>query len=126
MKNIINYLPYIVVLIAQFLINNYTAIILFTILIGFIAAFKIERKKVFLKCFIIGLILFTIVFLIYKARVEYINGLFINLGLSGAFIYVFFPLFNALNTAILFFLGYKIGTLVDDRRLLKRNKIMSS
>ncbi|TRX31767.1 hypothetical protein FNW52_18310 [Flavobacterium sp. ZT3R18] len=123
MKNILNYLPYIVVLLAQFLINNYTIILLITILTGFIAAFKIEHKRVFLKCFIIGFVVFTIVFLIYESRVAYVKDLFVNLGLSGLFIYVLFPLFNALNTAILFFFGYKIGTLVLERKLARASQI---
>jgi hypothetical protein len=118
MKNLLNYLPYIVVLIAPFLINNYTIILISTILIGFIAAFKIERKKVFLKCFIIGIVVFTIVFLIYQSRVDYVKGLLVNLGLSSVFIFVLFPLFNALNTAILFFFGYKMGVLFYDRKLI--------
>ncbi|WP_428231974.1 hypothetical protein [Flavobacterium sp.] len=121
MKNILNYLPYIVVLIAQFLINNYTIILIFTILAGFIAAFKIEHKNVFWKCFIMGIIVFTTVFLIYESRVDYLKGLFVNMGLSSGFIYVFFPLFNALNTAILFFFGYKIGALMYGRKSLVRN-----
>jgi hypothetical protein len=123
MKKILNYLPYIVVLLAQFFINNYTIIVLFTILTGFIAAFKIEHKRVFLKCFIIGVIVFTIVFLIYESRVEYVKDLLVNLGLSSLFIYVFFPVFNALNTAILFFFGYKIGTLVLERKLARASHV---
>ncbi|OHT45874.1 hypothetical protein [Flavobacterium tructae] len=117
MKNILNYLPYVVVLLAQFLINNYTVILILTIVTGFIAAFKIENKRVFLKCFLIGLVVATTVFLIYESRVEYVKELFVNIGLSSLFIYVLFPLFNALNTAILFFFGYKIGTLVLERKL---------
>jgi hypothetical protein len=117
MKNILNYLPYVVVLLAQFLINNYTIILILTIVTGFIAAFKIENKRVFLKCFLIGLVVATTVFLIYESRVEYVKELLVNIGLSSLFIYVLFPLFNALNTAILFFFGYKIGTLVLERKL---------
>ncbi|WP_374175244.1 hypothetical protein [Flavobacterium tructae] len=119
MKNILNYLPYIIVLLAQFLINNYTIILIFTILTGFVAAFKIENKRVFLKCFLIGLVVCTTVFLIYESRIGYIKDLIVNLGLSSLFIYVFLPLFNALNTAILFFFGYKIGTLVLERKLTR-------
>ncbi|BFM44001.1 hypothetical protein CFS9_26420 [Flavobacterium sp. CFS9] len=117
MKNILNYLPYIVVLLAQFLINNYTVILILTIVTGFIAGFKIENKSVFLKCFLIGLVVSTTVFLIYESRVEYVKELLVNIGLSSLFIYVLFPLFNALNTAILFFFGYKIGTLILERKL---------
>lgn len=117
MKNILNYLPYVVVLLAQFLINNYTVILILTIVTGFIAAFKIENKRVFLKCFLIGLVVATTVFLIYESRVEYVKELLANIGLPSLFIYVLFPLFNALNTAILFFFGYKIGTLVLERKL---------
>lgn len=119
MKNLLNYLPYVVVLLAQFLINNYTIILLITILTGFVAAFKIEHKRVFLKCFLLGVVVFTTVFLIFESRVAYVNDLLVNLGLPGFFIYVFFPLFNALNTAILFFFGYKIGTLILEKKLAK-------
>lgn len=116
MKNILNYLPYIVVLIAQFLINNYSIILITTILIGFIAAFTIERKRVFLKSFLIAIVVFTTVFLIYQSRIEYLKGILENLGLSSVLIYVLFPLFNALNTAILFLIGYKIGVLFNERK----------
>lgn len=116
MKNILNYLPFVVALLAQFLINNYTVIVLFTILTGFVAAFRIERKRVFLKSFLTGVVVLTIVFLVYQSRVEYLKGLLVNLELPSVLIYVFFPLFNALNTAILFFFGYKIGTFVLERR----------
>lgn len=126
MKKILNYLPFLVVLIAQLLIDNYTILLIFTILTGFIAAFKIERKRVFLKNFIIGLVVFTAVFLIYESRVEYVKSLFVNLGLSSVLIYVLFPLFNALNTAILFAFGFKIGVLVADRKLGKNNQVLTS
>ncbi|OXB23739.1 hypothetical protein B0A80_09765 [Flavobacterium tructae] len=122
MKNILNYLPYIVVLLAQFLINNYTVILILTIVTGFIAAFKIENKRVFLKCFLIGLVVATTVFLIYESRVEYVKDLLVNLGLSSLFIYVVFPLFSALNTAILFFFGFKIGTLILERKLTRASQ----
>ncbi|MFH7014646.1 hypothetical protein [Flavobacterium sp. FlaQc-47] len=119
MKNIFNYAPYVFVLIIQFLINNYTIILISTILIGFVAAFKIERKKVFLKSFIIGIVVFTTVFFIYESRIEYVKTLIVNLGLPNVLIYVFFPLFNALNTSILFFFGYKIGVFIRDEKLEK-------
>ncbi|WP_264529214.1 hypothetical protein [Flavobacterium sp. N502540] len=123
MKNILNYLPYIVVLLAQFLINNYTVILLITILTGFIAAFKMEHQRVFFKSFIIGLVVFTIIFLIYQSRVEYVKDLLVNLGLPSLFIYVFFPLFSALNTAILFFIGYKTGRLILERKLVRASQV---
>jgi hypothetical protein len=119
MKNILNYLPYIVVLLAQFFINNYNIIVILTILTGFVAAFKIENKRVFLKSFLVGLVAFTIVFFIYESRVEYVKDLLVNIGLPGLFIYVLFPLFSALNTAILFFIGYKTGRLVLERKLAR-------
>ncbi|MEP0264428.1 hypothetical protein [Dokdonia sp.] len=122
MKKILNYLPYIVVLIIQFLIDNYTIILISIILIGFIASFKIERKKVFLKSFVIAFIVFATIFLMYQSRVDYIKDLLVNLGLSSAFIYVFFPLLNALNTAILFFFGYKIGTLFTKKKGMSKEQ----
>jgi hypothetical protein len=122
MKNILNYLPYIVVLLAQFFINNYNIIVILTILTGFVAAFKIENKRVFLKSFLVGLVAFTIVFFIYESRVEYVKDLLVNIGLPGLFIYVLFPLFSALNTAILFFIGYKTGRLVLERKLARASQ----
>lgn len=121
MKKILNYLPFIVVLIPQFLINNYIIILLFTILIGFLSFFTIERKRVFLKCFLFGIAVFTTVFLIYESRVDYVNGLLINLGLSRLFIYVVFPVFSALNTTILFFFGYKTAQLFFDKKSVTEN-----
>ncbi|WP_291286632.1 hypothetical protein [Flavobacterium sp.] len=122
MKNILNYLPYIVVLLAQFFINNYNIIVILTILTGLVAAFKIENKRVFLKSFLVGLVAFTIVFLIYESRVEYVKDLLVNIGLPGLFIYVLFPLFSALNTAILFFIGYKTGRLVLEKKLARTSQ----
>ena len=126
MKKILNYLPFTVVLIAHFLINNYTILLIFIILTGFVAAFKIERKTVFLKNFIIGLVVFTAVFLIYESRVEYVKSFFVNLELSSVLIYVLFPLFNALNTAILFAFGFKIGILIADRKFVKNDRVLTS
>ncbi len=126
MKKILNYLPYIVVLITQFLIDNYTIILISTILIGFIAAFRIEHKKVFLKSFVTAFIVFTTVFLIYQSRVDYVRDILVNLGLSSVFIYVFFPLLNALNTAILFFFGYKIGTLFIKKKSMSEEPIVET
>ena len=94
MKKILNYLPYILVVLIQFLVNNYTVILVSIILIGAIASFKIERKRVFLKSFLIALIVFATVFLIYQSRVDYVKGLLVNLGLPGGFIYVLFVLSN--------------------------------
>ncbi len=116
MKKILNYLPYILVVLIQFLVNNYTVILVSIIAIGAIASFRIERQKVFLKSFVIALIVFVTVFLVYQSRVDYVKGLLVNLGLPGSFVLVLFPVLNALNTAILFFFGYKMGTLFTKKK----------
>ena len=110
MKKILQYSPYLAALIPQFLISNYTIILISTILIGFFAAFKTENKKVFLKSFISALIILLPVFFIYQFRVNYVKNIFINFGLNDIFIYGI-PIINALNTSILFFFGYTINSI---------------
>lgn len=124
MKNILNYIPYLLVVALQFIVENYTLLLLSIILIGFLASFKIERNKVFLKSFLIAFIVFITVFLIYQSRVDYIKELLVNLGLPSLFVFVFFPLVNALNTAILFFFGYKIGTLLTKKKSIQEEQTL--
>ncbi|WP_299676664.1 hypothetical protein [uncultured Dokdonia sp.] len=124
MKKSLNYLPYVVVILIQFLMSNYTAILLAIILIGVVSSFVIKHKRVFLKSFLLALAVFGVTFFIYQSRIDYIKDLLVNLGLPGVFVFVFFPLINALNTAILFFFGYKIGKLFTRRKKETEDQIM--
>ncbi|AXT56529.1 MULTISPECIES: hypothetical protein [Aquimarina] len=112
MKKTLNYLPYVVALIPQFVFNNYNLILISTILIGFIAQFVIDRNKVFFKVFILEILAFSIVFFLLKERVYYLNEALNNLGFSEILIVILLPVFNAINISILFFFGYKLSNLI--------------
>ena len=124
MKKILNYLPYILVILIQFLMSNYSMILMTIILIGFVSPFTIKHRKVFLKTFLMALLVFTTVFLIYQSRLGYVKELLVNLGLPEFFVFVFFPVINALNTAILFFFGYSIGNLFARRKKKTQKQTM--
>lgn len=111
MKNIINYWPYIVAIALQLTIPNYTLIVLFTILIGAIAVFFIKRNRVLIKSFSLALIIFLVVFIIFRSRVVYMEDVINGLGLPSFLGLILFPVFNALNVTILFFMGYTLGKL---------------
>lgn len=112
MKNPINYLPYLLALLPQFIFQNYTLVIIGTILTGLIAAYFVAATRVFGKMFIIELFAFTIVFFMLKDRVAYLNGVLNSFALPAIALSIIFPVFNALNIAILFFTGYKLGRLL--------------
>lgn len=122
MKKILNYLPYIVALVPQFIFENYTLVLVSTILIGFIAQFFIHREKVFLKIFILETIVFSIIFFLLKDRVFYLNEVSNNLGFSEILIIICFPLLNAVNVSILFFFGYKISNLLSSQMIQMKSK----
>jgi len=113
MKKVINYIPYIIAaLLPQFIFKDYLWILISTILIGFITQLFMKNKKFFLKLFLIELVLFSIVFFIHKNRIVYLNDVAHNLELPEIVLMFLFPIFNALNISILFFLGYKLSSLL--------------
>lgn len=111
MKHLFNYLPYIIIIGLQFVIPNYTVLVLSTILVGLVASFYMPNKSVFLKSFLLTFIVFAIVFFIYKSRVLYMGAVLNSFGLPDYSLYLIFPVFNALNVAILFLVGHKLGTM---------------
>lgn len=112
-----NYLPYIIAIGLQFIIPNYTLIMVFTILTGSVAAFFIKKNSVFIKSFSVALLVFLIVFLMYKSRVVYMEDVIAGYGLPKMLSFVVFPLFSALNVAILFFMGYTLGSLFSKKAI---------
>lgn len=108
MKNIIKYIPYIVVVLPQLFITNYILIIITTVLIGAIFSFYIQQEKTFLKVFVTSLISFLLLYFIFQDRVQYVVDMLGNLSLPKILALVIFPVFSALNTSILFNLGNKI------------------
>jgi hypothetical protein len=76
---------------------------------------------VFFKMFVLELITISVVYFVYENRVLYLSGVFENLNISETFVPISFLIFNALNISILFFFGYKISSLL----LNKKNKITS-
>jgi hypothetical protein len=87
----------------------------FTVLIGGVTAFFIKKNNVFLKSFSVALLVFLIVFLLYKSRVVYMEDVIAGLGLPSMLSFILFPLFSALNVAILFFMGYTLGKLFSKK-----------
>lgn len=111
MKNLFNYLPYIIIVGLQFVMPNYTLLMLSTILVGIVASFYIKSKNIFLKSFILTFVVFVITFFIYKSRVLYMGSILNSFGLPAYSLYLIFPIFNALNVSILFLMGHKLGTM---------------
>lgn len=121
MKKIINLWPYFVALLPQFFVENYLWLTITLILIGCISKFFLKEKGVFLKMFLLELIVFTIVFFVFGDRVSYLHGILENSGLPSFLLSLLFILFNALNVAILFFTGYTLSSL-----FIKKTKEITS
>ncbi len=121
MKKLFNYWPYVVALLPQFIFDNYLWIMITIILIGIIANLFIKRKMVFLKMFVLELITISVVYFVYENRILYLSEVFENLNISEIFVSISFLVFNALNISILFFFGFKLSSLL----LNKKNKITS-
>ncbi len=111
MKYLFNYLPYIIIIGLQFIIPNYTFLVLGTILVGIVTSFFMKSKSFFWRSFILTFIVYVIVFFIYESRVLYTGSILNSFGLPAYSLYFIFPLFNALNVSILFLAGHKLGTL---------------
>lgn len=111
MKYLFNYLPYIIIVGLQFVIPNYTLLMISTILVGVVASFYIKNKSIFLKSFILTFVVFAVIFFIYKSRVLYMESILNSFGLPVYSLYLIFPVFNALNVSILFLVGHKLGTI---------------
>ncbi len=111
MKKVINQWPFLIALLPQFFIDDYLWIIITVILIGSISRFFLKDKRVFIKMFVMELIVFSIIFFVFKDRVFYLHGTLESVGLPNILLSVLFILFNALNIAILFFAGYALSTL---------------
>lgn len=112
MKIIKSFLPLILALIPQFIFENYTLVVLFTVAVGFAGGWLLEDKKIFLKMALFQLIFFSILFFVSRGNVFYLNEVMQNLKLPLFLIPIVFILFNTLNVAILFLFGYRIQKLV--------------
>ncbi|GAA0731504.1 hypothetical protein GCM10009430_43810 [Aquimarina litoralis] len=117
MKKILNYWPYLIALIPQFIFNNYLLIVITTFLVGLTSRFYIKNKWVLVKMFLLELLTFTIIFLIVGDRIFYLDEILLNLNLSESLLVIIFPIFNALNISILFFTGYMLGTLLFGKKI---------
>lgn len=115
MKNIINYLPYCIAIVLQFIIPSYFLIVLLTVLIGIISAFFIKRRRVFIRSFSLTFLIFMLVFILYQSRIVYMGDVIASIGLPSITLYILFPLFTALNVSILFYTGYVLGTLFSKK-----------
>ncbi|MHA7059721.1 hypothetical protein ACWGOQ_0021015 [Aquimarina sp. M1] len=111
MKKVINYWPYFIALIPQFIFNDYIWIVISIIFIGFISQYSIKNNLVFIKMMIIELIVFSMILFIFSDRIFYLKGILENLEIPEILLSICIPIFNSLNVAILFFTGYKLGSL---------------
>jgi hypothetical protein len=107
--------PLLLALPFQFLFQDYSWIVISTILAGFVAQLLTEDKRLFLKVFIIELVIFALIFMYFSNRISYLDHVFQNLRLPEFLIGGFFVAFNALNIATLFFMGYKVSSLIIKR-----------
>ncbi|WP_209405586.1 hypothetical protein [Pseudozobellia sp. WGM2] len=112
MRNIKYTLPFITALFPQVLFENYTFILVCTIVIGFIGGWFLTDRNVFLKMIISQLIFFGILFYTANKNISYLDHVVENLGLSTFLIDVTFILFNTLNISLLFLFGFKFQKLI--------------
>jgi hypothetical protein len=118
MKKLLYRAPYLIALVPQFIFEYYACIVLGVILIGLLLGSYTAEKSVFGKIFFIEALIFSVVYYTTKERVFYLGDIFTNLGVSTYLVPVLFVIFNALNIAILFFFGYKLGQLFLYRKKL--------
>lgn len=119
MKSIKNTLPYLIALIPQILIANYTVMLISVILIGFIAGWFLTDKKVFVKMMIFQFAFFTILFFTTNDNIHYLESVIENIGLPSILLPVIFILFNTLNISILFLFGFKLQKLTFSKVSIK-------
>ncbi|WP_299315150.1 hypothetical protein [uncultured Aquimarina sp.] len=117
MKKVINYWPYLLALLPQFIFTNYTLIVVTVILIGFISGYAAKNKLVVVKMIILELIVFSIVLFVYKDRIFYLDEIFKNLEIPIIMLSIVVPVFNALNITVLFFMGYTLSSLLPGKTL---------
>lgn len=111
---------YSLVLIPQFLFQDYEYILISTVLAGLIShAVQIDFR--FKLLFFMELIIFSFFFVLYKERIFYLFDSFNDFGIPSILIYIVSALFNALNVSILFYFGYNLYAL-----LVKNNSINDS
>ncbi|MEL6941236.1 MAG: hypothetical protein AAFO82_01085 [Bacteroidota bacterium] len=112
MKLLKNNIPFLLALLPQILFSNYMLVLITTIGIGFLGAWLIEGNRVFLKMLVLQLVFFSILFLLKKDNILYLDQVIQNLELPSVIVPILFILFNTLNIAILFFFGYKFQRLL--------------
>ncbi|HWK07169.1 MAG TPA: hypothetical protein VNS58_26235 [Puia sp.] len=108
MKKIINYWPYGLALLPQFIFADYSWVIISVVAIGMISTRFIGARNVFWKMFIIELILFSLFFFIVRDRLFYVKGVLKYFEMPEFLLLLVPPVFNALNTAVLFCVGREL------------------
>lgn len=112
MKIIKKIIPYLLATLPQILIENYTLIVVFTIITGFFGGYILESKKVFFKILLIQFFVFSILFFISRDHIFYLDVVLENLGMTKILAPILFITFNVLNISILFFFGFKLQNLI--------------
>lgn len=115
MKKILQYWPYALALLPQFIFTDYRLVMAATVLIGMAAALLAPQRRVFGKMFGTELIVFSVVFFLFRDRVFYLHDVVRSLELPDILVTLVPPVFNALNVAILFYTGYKLVGLFPRR-----------
>ncbi len=111
-----NYLPYLLALLPQVIFSQYLLVVLTTVLIGFLAAWFIEGRRVFLRMLGIQFVFFLVLFLVFQANISYLGQIMSNLKMPAIIVPILFVLFNTLNLAILFFFGYKVARMITGQK----------
>ena len=100
-----NYIFYILALIPQLIFTNYILVMVSTILIGFIGYSFIQQKHIFFKMFLFELLFFVIVLYFCHKNITYFYNVLKGFQISEIVVTMILILFNAINVAVLFYLG---------------------
>ncbi len=106
---------FLLALLPQLLFKEYFLTLISTIIIGAIAGWFINEKRVFLKMLLVQFIFFSILFIVKRSSIFYLDQVMDNLELPYFLMPLFFIVFNSLNIAILFYFGYKLCKLIFRR-----------
>lgn len=96
------------ILVIQLLVPFYIWQVLIWALAGFIIAFKFPIKRIFIKAFIVELIIAIGLFLAVKGEVGFMQNLADELGVPFAIFPTLFFIVNALTVAFAFQIGTSI------------------
>ncbi len=112
MKRIAGQLLFFAAIIPQYVFPKYEWVVVSTCVIGFLTQLLIPNGKVFFKILIWELFSYSIMFMLFKNRIFYLDLVVENLGLNKILVPVTFIIFNTLNISLIFYFGYIISNLL--------------